>query len=213
MKVTKLPHHHLRLSAEFRSDLHWWVSFLPKWNGKSMLRKSEPACTITSDASGSWDCGAFATDGSWFQLQWPASWFQFHIAAKGMVPVVVALAMWGARWTSSSVMIRSGNMAVVSAINSGSAKDPLLMHLSRCLHFFLAHFDIRLVACHIAGVCNTAADTLSRNNLNTFFQCYPQANLTRAQVPPSLQDMLLLHRPDWLSPSWRRMFLCTLSKL
>ena len=114
MKVAKLPHHHLRLSTEFRSDLHWWVSFLPKWNGKSLLRQPEPACTITSDASGSWGCSAFAADRSWFQLQWPASWSQFHIAANEMVPVVVALAMWGARWTSSSVMIRSDNMAVVS---------------------------------------------------------------------------------------------------
>ena len=92
--------------------------------------------------------------------------------SQGMVPVVVALVMWGARWTSRSVMIHSDNMAVVSAINSGSAKDPLLMHLSHCLHFFLAHFYIRLVACHIAGVCHTAADVPSRNNLDTFHLRY-----------------------------------------
>ena len=169
VKLAKQPHHHLRPSAEFRSDLHWWAMFLPKWNGKSMLRQPDPRHFITSDASGSWGCGAFSSSGSWFQLQWPSSWSHYHIAAKEMVPVVIAIAVWGADWPSQPVLVHSDNMAVVCAISSGSAKDPLLMHLLRCLHFFLAHFDISLTASHIAGVHNTAADALSRNNLPRFF--------------------------------------------
>ena len=35
MKTAKHPHHHIRLTAGFRSDLHWWASFLPWWNGPS----------------------------------------------------------------------------------------------------------------------------------------------------------------------------------
>ena len=146
-----------------------------------MLRQPEPTCIITYDASGSWGCGAFTTDGSWFQLEWPASWSQFHITAKEMVPAVVVVAIWGARCTTSSVMIHSDNMAVVSAITLGSAKDPLLMHLSRCLHFSVAHFDIRLVACHIAGVCNTAADALSRN-LDVYL--FPMLSTGQSQASP-----------------------------
>ena len=212
-QVAELPYYHVRLLTEFRSDLHWWASFLPKWNGKSMLPQPEPSHTITFDISGSWGCGAFSSDELWFQLARPASWSQFHMAAKEMVLVVVSIAIWGALWVSSSVLICSDNMAVVSAINSGSVKDHLLMHLSRCLHFFLAHFDIRLVARHIAGIYNTAADALSHNNLGIFFKCFPQASRIQAQVPDSLQDMLLLHRRDWLCPSWRHMFLDTLGKL
>ena len=213
VKLAKQPHHHLRLSAEFRSDLHWWAMFLPKWNGKSMLRQPDPRHFITSDASGSWGCGAFSSSGSWFQLQWPSSWSHYHIAAKEMVPVVIAIAVWGADWPSQPVLVHSDNMAVVCAISSGSAKDPLLMHLLRCLHFFLAHFDISLTASHIAGVHNTAADALSRNNLPRFFQCLPQANQCPVPVPSSLMNMLLHHRPDWLSESWRVMFLTTLGRL
>lgn len=82
MKLAKQPQHHLRLTADFRSDLHWWATFLPKWNGKSMMRRPDPRHTITADASGSWGCGAFASNGAWFQLQWPNSWSQYHIAAK-----------------------------------------------------------------------------------------------------------------------------------
>ena len=169
MKTAKWPHHHVRLLAEFRSDLLWWATFLPKWNGKSMLRQPEPAFTVTSDASGAWGCGAVNCSGDWFQLQWPECWLQFHIAAKEMVPVVISVAIWGNQWCSSNVLVQSDNMAVVSAISSGSAKDTSLMHLLRCLHFFLAHFDITLTAKHLPGIQNTAADALSRDNLHIFF--------------------------------------------
>ena len=79
--------------------------------------------------------------------------------------------------------VSSSYMAVFSALSSGSSKHPLLMHLLRCLHFLLAHFDISLTTSHIAGVYNTAAVTLSRNNLPCFFQCLPQVNQTRVPVP------------------------------
>ena len=35
-KVSEL-HHHLRLNSGFRSDLQWWVIFLPVWNGIGMM--------------------------------------------------------------------------------------------------------------------------------------------------------------------------------
>ena len=97
-----------------------------------------------------------------------------HITAKELVPIVMAIAMWGAEWQASTVLIRSDNYAVVSSLSSGSAKDVTLMHI---LHFYLAQFDIRVVTRHIAGAENTAADALSRDNLKVFFQLNPQARL------------------------------------
>lgn len=210
VKQVKLAHHHVRLSQEFRSDLHWWASFLPRWNGKSILHPPAPQHLVTADASGSWGCGAFGSNGLWFQLQWPQSWARLHIAAKELVPIVIAIAMWGAQWQATTVLIRSDNQVVVASLSSGTAKDALLMHLLRCLHFYLAHFDIRVIARHVAGVENTAADALSRNNLDVFFQHQPQANQHPATVPLALQELLLLKSPDWLSPAWRELFLATL---
>ena len=49
-----------------------WAAFLPSWNGVSMMAgviPSEVAGSITSDASGSWGCGAFLSRGEWFQLE------------------------------------------------------------------------------------------------------------------------------------------------
>ena len=80
------------------------------------------------------------------------------------------------------------------------------MHLLRCLHFFTVHYRIVVVAEHIAGRINTAADALSRNKLDTFISCSPQAPSSPSPIPQSLLDMLIHSQPDW-----RKMFLGTLA--
>ena len=213
MSIPKCQHHHVRLNAEFQSDIQWWACFLPQWNGGSMFPQAQAAHSFWSDSSGSWGCGAVCNAGHWFQVEWPQSWIQCHIAAKEMVPVVIAVAIWGQAWQSSTIKVRSDNMAVVCALSTGVARDPLLMHLLRCLHFFTAHFKISLQAVHIAGVDNIAADALSRNKPDVFWSCSPQASPAPSVIPQSLLEMLLHHQPDWTSSSWRRMFLSSLGKL
>lgn len=213
MKIPKLQHHHVRLNKEFQSDLHWWACFLPTWNGRSIFPPKQASHSFWSDASGSWGCGAFSHTLDWFQVQWPESWQHCHIAAKEMIPVVIAVAIWGPTWSCSTIMACSDNMAVVCALVAGTARDPLLMHLLRCMHFFGAHFRIKVQAQHIAGVDNTAADALSRDRHNTFLSCFPQAPLSPSHVPQSLLDMLLHNKPDWTSPTWRNLFLSTLKRL
>jgi len=54
--------HSRRLNQGFFSDLHWWSMFLTDWNGVSMMGGvvcSSPSVTLTTDASGSWGCGAY----------------------------------------------------------------------------------------------------------------------------------------------------------
>ena len=51
-----------------------------------------------------------------------------HIAAKEMVPDVITIAVWNPSWRSTAVKVFSDNVTVVSALSSGSACDPLLIH-------------------------------------------------------------------------------------
>ena len=165
MKVAQCPHHRVHLNADFQSDVQWWASFLPQWNGRSIMPQPGIAHSSAADASGNWGCGAISKEGWWFQIEWPQSWSEHHIAAKEMVPVVGAVAIWGPQWRVKTVLVIPDNMAVVCAVSAGSAKDVLLMHLLRCLHFFTAHHQIVLRAEHLPGVLNSATDSLSRNNL------------------------------------------------
>ena len=95
MSIAKHPSHHVRLTVDFKADLHWWVSFLPRWNGRSIMLPEAPSHAVTSDASGSWGCRAVMDSGQWFQVEWPESWSGIGITAKEMVSVVISAAVWG----------------------------------------------------------------------------------------------------------------------
>ena len=82
LSITKQPHHHIRLNAEFRSDIRWWKAFETNWNGTAIMAIPEQhSLHLTSDASGSWGCGAWHAT-HWFQLEWAPETRDWSIAAK-----------------------------------------------------------------------------------------------------------------------------------
>ena len=165
-----------------------------------------PSVSVTTDASGSWGCDALTSDGQWFQVQWPLSWASVHIAVKELVPVVIAVAVWGKQWQGQTVLVCSDNMAVVAALKAGSCQDVTMMHLLRCLHFFSAYHQLKILSDHVPGKENLTADALSRNYKSIFSSVAPQCRAVPSAIPPALLDMLLHSCPDWTSPSWRLMF-------
>ena len=163
-------HAFLRLNLEARSDTLWWSTFIESWNGLSMmhnLHKAHPDIYVTSDASGSWVCGAFSAS-FWFQYRWPGEMTSMHTTVKEFFPIVLAAAIWGDTWVNKTVLFRCDNEAVVHIINSGTSKDHNVRGLMRCLHFIAAHFNLLITAKHVPGVDNDLADALSRDNLPFF---------------------------------------------
>ena len=90
LSLDRAPHHFIRLNAGAKADLLWWKTFLQDWNGTSFFPASVPSIDVISDASGAFGCGAFSPSHGWFQLQWPPSWHSTNIAAKELVPIVIA---------------------------------------------------------------------------------------------------------------------------
>ena len=201
--------HHIRLNAQFQSDLQWWSLFLPDWNGSGFFQPKTPTIEVVSDASGSWGCGAFHSS-LWFQYQWPESWQGCHIAAKEMVPIVFAAAIWGPSWSGQRIKCKSDNSAVVTVVNTGSAQDPLLMHMLHCLFFYAAYYKFSVSASHLPGKQNIGADTLSCNNLDLFFSNCPQASHLPSPIPPPLVTLVVTRQPDWTSKLWQQLFTSTL---
>ena len=109
---------------------------------------------ITSDASGFWGCGA-AYENLWFQLQWSESWENLPIAPKELVPIVIAVILWGPYWVGRHICCLCDNTAVVAVVNKRVARDSTLSHLLRLLAFALAVLDILLTARHLPGTQNT----------------------------------------------------------
>lgn len=184
----RAPYHRIHLDLGARADLLWWKVFLQDWNGSSFFPPTTPALEVVSDASGSYGCGAFSLPHGWFQVQWPEDWAATHIAPKEMVPLVVAAALWGYKWKRSRICFKTDNMAVVAVLRNRTSRDHLLMHLLRCLAFYLAYFKFEFVAEHVPGALNTATDAIT-----------------------SLYFCLLFHRSRTL-PSHSRSWICWYSR-
>lgn len=121
--------------------------------------------------------------------------------------------VWGRQLAHKAVKFQCDNTGVVAAVNKGSAKEPMVMHLLRCLWFFTAHFDTVIVAEHIPGINNCAADHSSHNNLYRFFSSTPQARLLPSPIPPGLLTMVSNVNLDWTSQAFRHLFSIILSKV
>ena len=201
---------HLRLNTEFRADLCWWATYLETWNGVSVVSALcyRPInATLTTDASGSWGCGAFFGS-RWFSLSWESCpcWAEVHISVKELLPIVVSCAIWGRQMAGSHIRCLCDNAAVVVMVNKRTTSLPLAMHLLRCLFFICAKFDITLSARHLAGHKNKAADALSRDDVQSFFKEVTYAQNTPSPVPSDLIDILMNQKPNWLSAEWSRSF-------
>lgn len=179
---------------------------MPQWNGISLLRDEETPSVL--DALGSWGCGTFWAT-CWFQLQWLESLHNHHITIKELIPIVTGAAVWGQRWTSSHMRVRCDNAAVVHILNQGYSRDSDVMHLMRCLHFFVASFDLHWSAEHIQGslsLLDWAADALSWNSFHIFQELVLTAEQPPTPIPSILTTILMVVKPDWLSTDWTAPF-------
>ena len=202
--------HYTRLNKDFRSDLHWWHAFVTIWNGTSFLHapshQANFDCTIQTDASGSWGCGAFFYP-HWFQYAWPAEWAPINIMAKELVPIIISCAVWAPLLAHKQTQFQCDNQSLVSAINKGSSKDNMVMHLLRCLWFITASFDIDITATHLPGI----HDMLSRDQGKEFLAAHSQVSRLPTNLPPPLLSLLAPERLDWTSPLFLRHFTDTLT--
>ena len=130
--------------------------------------------------------------------------------AKELAPIVLSCAVWGKLLSHKRVLFQCDNQSVVAAIQKGSSKDVSVMHLMRCLWFFVAYYDIDITSTHIAGIANTTANHLSRNNLSSFFSLNPQALQHPTPLPPSLLKIIALPGQDWTSETFKLQFKATI---
>ena len=131
--------------------------------------------------------------------------------AKELVPIILRCGVWGPYLVRQCILFQCDNYSLVVAINKGSSKHPLVMHLLRCLWLFVALYDIDIVAEHIAGATNQVADMLSRNRSDQFLSQYPQVSRLPTPLPPSLLLIVSPHKLYWTSQSFRDCFKDTIS--
>ena len=126
--------------------------------------------------------------------------------AKELVLIVFSGAVWGPLFSKRSIKFHCDNRSLVDAINKGSSRDEMVMHLLRCLWFFTAIFNIKITTSHIPGVSNSSADMVPRNQAKDFLVANAQASQRPTLLPPSLLLIMSPSKLNWISSSFLKEF-------
>lgn len=78
-----------------------------------------------------------------------------------LIPVVIAIELWGHDLQNKKVSFRVDNLSLVSVINKQSSKNKRVMELVRHFVFRLMLHNVLFKAKHIASIDNNIADSLS----------------------------------------------------
>ena len=159
--------HRIRLSNEARLDLRAWSVFLDSFNGRTLCLPQQFDTSNTrsmySDASGF----AYATvlSQKWLQGTFPKEWKDVNIAIKELLPIVLAVQLWGSILANKRILFFTDNEAIVHIINKQSSKDSKIMNLVRSLVTASLINNINFMSKHIPGKYNIIADHLSRSQV------------------------------------------------
>lgn len=189
-KGVSKPHFYVTLNAEARADMACWLQFLTHFNGKNMFLEenwlSSSKIQLFTDSAASY--GFAGILGSrYFHGIFPKIWADLNITFLELVPIVIALYVWGRLLSNHSLLIRTDNEALVAIINKQSSPDMIIMKGIRKLVLACLKFNIRVRACHVAGSANSRADALSRGLIDKYKFLSPQSR----DVPTAIPDDLM----------------------
>lgn len=191
-KKVSQSHHRITLNKESRKDIRAWQLFVNHFNGKNLLLHKRWVTSDTlhlhTDASGSIGYGAILQL-HWFYGTWPDGWLSYNITFKELLPIVLALEIWGSHIKDQCIVLHTDNNAVVHIINKQTCKVPVIMALVRRLVIASMKYNILLRAEHIPGKYNILPDLLSRLQIQKFQATAPYMDKTPTLVP---QDLLML---------------------
>ena len=193
--TVKSNHHFITLNSEARADIHWWVQFLPDWNGVAIMHPLSVTSVelhLFTDAS---DIGFGCCFGNrWTFSGWRHDWapsLACHINARELFAVWAALRLWGHHWRDKEIVIFTDNQSVVDVWLSGSCKDKLMMSIIRSLFFFSAKRNINILVDHIPGKLNVYSDLLSRLQITEFRRIHPSADPHPTPLPVQVWNLTI----------------------
>jgi hypothetical protein len=134
------------LVPEFvKKDIKWWKTFLPLFNGISMMMRkkwSKPDGIFTSDACLS-GCGGMLKE-RLFHVEFPHSILDehLHINALEMLSVIACLKMWGTKFKGKIILIKCDIQVTVYVINTGKSRNSYLQCCLREICFFSSYSRI-----------------------------------------------------------------------
>jgi len=108
------PSHFIRLNMEARADFNMWGVFMQSFNGRCMFLQDDwvdsQMLHLYTDASSK--IGFSAVFGSeWVADIWQDSFKEHHINVLELIPIVIAVAVWGKKMSNHKIKFHSDNEA------------------------------------------------------------------------------------------------------
>ena len=206
-KVT-MPHHHIDLKSEARSDLKIWLQFLqqPRSYSRSFFQFNNmityaPQFFYT-DAAGSANLGCGGVcDSEYFVLQWDEDFItkkKPSINYLELYAITIGILSWTHQFKNRPITIFCDNMSVVYMVNNGTSRCKNCMVLIR---FIVLHCMIHNVLIHVEYIntkFNKFADYLSRMEYNKFRQLARKERRYFRGAPINIPEMLLPMSKLWI---------------
>ena len=127
----------------------------------STLQWSSPGEVFTTDACLT-GCGGLCGD-QYFHAVFPSFVVQqtLDINCLELLTTIVALKLWGSRWSSLCLSVQCDNVVAMTVLNIGRCRNSFLNSL-RELCYLAAIHELEVRAGHVPGVSNYYTDLLSR---------------------------------------------------
>ena len=154
------PTQPIPITSDFKRDLRWFATFLPRYNGVSLYDHRPMDIVLDLDAcltgfGGS--CGNFV-----YHLGIARGFRNWTIVHLEMINILIAMKLFANLWATKNILIRCDNQAVATVFRSGKTRDTFLAASARNFWYVTAIHDIEVQYSHISGARNQVADTLSR---------------------------------------------------
>ena len=178
----------INLNVEFKRDLNWFCEFLPNFNGSAFFKHDNIDGVIELDACLE-GLGAIYNNHI-YAISIPKGYMHMGIVHLEMLNILVALRVWAKQWATKTISVKCDNKAVVTILQSGKTRAPLLAAICRNISMETAKADIRLRTTHIPGKINIIADSLSRFHMSPIHRDKVHQLLAGANwIYPTLADL------------------------
>jgi hypothetical protein len=159
------------VDASARADLTSWRGFLQTGMFRTFAMFDSglvPHRHLYTDSSGSLGYGG-VMGSEWFFGSWDDPWWQQrNIMLLELYPIWLAVRVWQSRLRNSVLMVHTDNAALVPVLSRWGTKLHEANALLRDICLQCMNANIVLRVCHIPGVDNVLADSLSRLQVATF---------------------------------------------
>ena len=196
-KNIKAGHHHIYLNEQSRGDIRWWIDFLPSWSCSSIIPDSyiilNSDLKLFTDASKQGFGGVYGH--RWIQGRWPLDMTALKGAAIDidyleLFAIYAACVTWGHLWEGKRIVICTDNKPITELWQAGTSKSKPIMSLIRLTFLTAANHQFSLSLKFIPGATNTAADLISRFQVDKFKVMVPEADPHPTPLPTQVSQLM-----------------------